>query len=178
MKKLFILALLMVLVAPGFSKVWHPTMKLLTPEIGFEYGIGEDGHADIRLGFRYNFPPMDNLILGFCYQTGKIIKDDGELYYLDALDYTYDDLDKFRNSSYDILIGWEFMPYGRINPYIQTGIGFVSYSFDATNSATGVSVDLDVAGTAKKIPVIVGCDFKVWKNIAVTPYFKFTGYLD
>ncbi|MBN1756513.1 OmpA family protein, partial [bacterium] len=29
-----------------------------------------------------------------------------------------------------------------------------------------------------KIPIIVGCDFKVWKYIALTPYFKFSGYLN
>jgi len=178
MKKICVLALLMLLAIPVFSEVWNPTMKLVTPEIGFEYGIGEDGHMDLRLGARYNFPPMENLVLGFCFQTGKIMKDDAELYYRDELGHTYDKLDNFHNLSYDILVGWEFIPYGKINPYIQTGIGFVSYNFTATNSVEGVSVDLDVAGAAKKIPIIVGCDFKVWKYIAITPYFKFTGYLD
>ncbi len=101
MKKIFVLALLMVLVASTFTKVWHPTMKLLTPEIGYEYGLGESGHSDLRLGLRYNFPPMENLVLGFCYQTGAVIKDDYSFFYIDELDVVYNKLDKWRNTSYD-----------------------------------------------------------------------------
>jgi len=157
----------------GFDK-----MKLLTPEIGGEYGIGDEGHMDLRLGLRFNIPGAENFILGFGFQTGMLYHETDNLFYVDGIGYIYDIVDDWTDMNYDLLLGWEFKPYERVNPYFMTGLGFVSYGFTATDSYTGLNVDVSSDGNAMKIPLILGCDFKVAKNVAISPYVKVTAYMD
>ncbi|RKZ28828.1 hypothetical protein DRQ36_09860 [bacterium] len=177
MRELICVILLLSFAAIAHSMVWQPELKVITPELGFEYGIGDEGHTDFRLGLRYNIPLYQNFILGFCFQSGYLMHDTDDLFYEDDYGFIYDKVEDWSDLSYDFLLGWEFSPHNKVNPYLLIGVGFVSYSFTAKDSYGLLSsIDVDVEGTATKVPLILGCDFKLAKYIAITPCIKLSPY--
>lgn|GEM_PF-1546332 len=178
MKTIVCIVLLAILAATAFSEIWQPRLKIITPELGAEYGIGDAGHFDFRLGLRYNLPNIQNLVLGFCIQGGYLFHDTDNLEYRNEYGDLFDVVEDWTDFSYDLFLGWEFSPHKKINPYLLMGVGYASYGFTARNTYWDETTDVDVDGTGSNYFLLLGCDVMVSKYVAVTPYFKYTGYTE
>ena len=175
MKK--VLVVLFVIVIAVFGQWCQDELKLGTIDLGSEFGIGDKGHFDFGLGGRLNTPGFENLVFGFGFQGGMIFHNTDSLFYCDEYGNRYDDLSDWYDMSYEFLLGAEFSPRGKINPFALVGVGIWSFSFTAKDTIFGSSVDVSSASKGTYIPVILGCDFALSKHIALTPYLKATPYV-
>ncbi|MBN2542923.1 OmpA family protein [bacterium] len=151
-------------------------VKFMTLGLGVEHGFGDDGHTDFQLGLRLNTPGLENLVWGFTYQGGMLHHETPDLAYLDG-GYIYDDIHDWKSSCYCFLVGGEFKPNGKINPFVLTGIGVWNFGFEATDTYYDHSTDV-ASESGTLIPLILGCDFKLADFFAVTPFVKFDVYVD
>ncbi|MCD6596022.1 OmpA family protein [bacterium] len=178
MRKSILLFVIFLMVISAFSTPWQKNeLKLGTIGFGSEYGFGDNGHLDLCLDGRINTPGFENLVFGFGIQGGMIFHNTDSLVYWDNFGNRYDDLSDWYDMSYEFLLGAEFLPRDKINPFFMTGIGIWSFSFTAKDTVFGLSTDVSSASKGTYVPVILGCDFALSKHIAITPYFKATPYI-
>lgn len=170
MKRQFFVLVLLALVPVLFAL---NRVKLGTFELGGEYGFGDNGHTDGRLGARFNL--YQGFIVGLDYQTGKISQDRDDLFYDNPDDFLRYDITDFTNYSYNFYMGYEFKPHEKINPYIMAGIGYWTLGFEGEN-AYGEEETFKFDDSGMKMPILFGCDFSVASWLSITPFARLDIY--
>ncbi len=173
---LLIFALAVLCTAQSFYRPFEK--KLGTLGFGTEYGVGEDGHIDLKLSGRFNLPMAQNLILGFEFGGGKVFRDFDNFYYYDPFEYPYiyEDIDIMYNYNCDFYIGAEFLPKAKVNPFVMIGFGAWGVGLHAEDATGEYEIDATSEETGAKIPIVLGCDFALAKHAALTAYVKATPY--
>jgi len=150
--------------------------------LGGNYGIGNNGHSDGQLDIRINYPSEEyyNWSFGVSYGSGLLYPDvPDDMIFYDELFIRYTEIHEWNDWNIDILVGYEFSPYKKINPYIQTGIGFWNFSIIATDE-TGVIIRKKVKGskdrTGFKVPLVIGTQYKITPYLGINGFIKFTMY--
>jgi len=168
MRKISILLILLIVSTTMFAAEKY---KFMTPEIGGEYGFGEDGHLDLRLAARFNV--YQGFIAAVDFQAGSLFHDTDNLTYQDIY-YIKD----WMSSSYNFYLGYEFNRDADINPYCLIGYGMWNWGFTGEDVFTGDEESFKSDNSGAKIPIVVGVDFKVAKSVAISPYLRFDAYSD
>jgi outer membrane protein OmpA-like peptidoglycan-associated protein len=180
MRRNSILAFLLIisLLCPTYAV---KTFKFGSVMLGGNYGIGNNGHVDGQLDIRINYPSEEyyNWSFGVSYGSGLLypdVPDDTYFWYLGNVRIT--EFYEWNDWNFDILVGYEFSPYKKINPYIQTGIGFWNFSIIASGEIPKRKFKgSNITGrTGFKIPLVIGTQYNITPYFGINGFIKFTMY--